>query len=52
MRQLAEAIGKRVSTVHSLERTKGFPHGETRVKIMEFLGASFNEIFYEERIKL
>jgi DNA-binding XRE family transcriptional regulator len=48
MRQLAEAIEKSVSTVHQMERTKGFPRGDTRLKIMKFLGASFDELFYEE----
>jgi transcriptional regulator with XRE-family HTH domain len=48
MRELAEAIGKSVSTVHQMERTKSFPRGDTREKIMEYLGASFDELFFEE----
>jgi transcriptional regulator with XRE-family HTH domain len=48
MRELAEAIGKSISTVHQMERTKSFPRGETREKIMQFLGASFDELFFEE----
>lgn len=48
LRQLADGIGKTYNVVHTIERTKSFPSGETRKKIMEFLGASFNEIFYEE----
>ena len=48
IKDLAECIGRSVNNVHHLERTKAFPHGKTRKKIMEFLGASFNEIFYEE----
>jgi DNA-binding XRE family transcriptional regulator len=50
-KQLAEAIEKSVSIVYQMERTKGFPRGNTRVKIMNFLGASFNELFYEEEAK-
>jgi transcriptional regulator with XRE-family HTH domain len=48
MRELAEAIGKSVSTVHQMERTKSFPRGDTREKIMHFLGASFDELFFED----
>lgn len=48
MKELAKAIEKSVSTVHQMERTKSFPRGDTREKIMKFLKASFDELFYEE----
>jgi transcriptional regulator with XRE-family HTH domain len=48
MMELAEAIGKSLSTVRQIERSKNFPRGDTREKIMKFLNASFVELFFEE----
>jgi len=47
-KQLADGIGVSVFTIWQIETTKGFPRGDIRVKIMEFLGASFDDLFYEE----
>jgi transcriptional regulator with XRE-family HTH domain len=48
MMELAEAIGKSLSTVRNMEKNKNFPRGDTREKIMKFLNASFVELFFEE----
>ena len=49
MKQFADGIGEKYITVHQMEKRKSFPRGNTRKKIMEFLGASFDEIFYERQ---
>ena len=47
MKQLAIRIVKTKSSVSHIERTRSFPRGETREKIMKFLDVNFNDIFYE-----